>query len=88
MATTKISSKGQVVLPKSLRDEMAWPVGTDLIVERDRNRLVLRRNLSVPETTVDQVAGMLKYDGPPVSIEDMQASIDRELRARWRRKSK
>ena len=39
---TQISSKGQVVIPSSLREEMNLSVGTKIAVERDGNAIVLR----------------------------------------------
>jgi AbrB family looped-hinge helix DNA binding protein len=88
MQTTRVSSKGQVVLPKSVRDELDWPPGTDLAIERGNGSVVLRRVRTIRPTTIEEVAGMLKYDGPPVTLEDMQRAIDEELAERWRRKSR
>lgn len=88
METTKLSSKGQVVLPKTIRDELAWPVGADLTVEREDDAVVLRRKDAIRPTTIEEVAGMLKYNGPPVTLEDMEKAIDDAMRERWRRKSK
>jgi AbrB family looped-hinge helix DNA binding protein len=86
--TTRISSKGQIVVPKSVRDELDWAAGTELTVERcEQDAVVLRRKTVIRPTTVDEVAGMLKYEGPPVTLEDMQRAIDEELLDRWRRKS-
>ena len=71
METTRVSSKGQVVLPKSIRDEMDWPPGTHLTIEKKDCSVVLRRARTIRPTIIDEVAGMLKYDGPPVTLEDM-----------------
>jgi AbrB family looped-hinge helix DNA binding protein len=86
METTKLSSKGQVVLPKSIREELDWPVGTDLLIERRDDSVMLRRKDSVKPTTIDEVAGCLKYEGPPISLKDMERAIDEEMRERWLRK--
>ena len=88
MQTTRVSSKGQVVLPKSLRDELDWPAGTDLTIEKRDGSVVLRRKSTIRPTTIDEVAGMFKYDGPPISLEDMERAIDAEHAERWRRKSR
>jgi AbrB family looped-hinge helix DNA binding protein len=88
METTKVSSKGQVVLPKAVREDYDWPAGTDLAIERGPGYVKLRRNHGIRPTTIDEVAGMLKYDGPPVSLENMERGIDAALRKRWRRKSR
>lgn len=88
MDTTKMSSKGQVVLPKAVRDALKWRAGVDLSVERGDDFVVLRRAAVFPRRTVDDVAGCLTHEGPPVSLEDMEKAIDDELAERWRRKSR
>ena len=32
--STTVSTKGQIVLPKAIRDELGWTAGTRLIVEK------------------------------------------------------
>jgi len=41
--TTKLSTKGQVVIPKHLRDEMDLHGGDNLIVVKKGNSLILRK---------------------------------------------
>ncbi len=41
---TRISSKGQIVLPKAVRERLGWTEGTELVVEVEGDRVVLRRN--------------------------------------------
>jgi hypothetical protein len=33
--------------------------------------------------TIDEVAGFLKYDGPPVTVEDMERGILEEAKRKW-----
>ena len=33
---------------------------------------------------VDDVIGMLKYDGPPISVEEMNAGVDKMFRETWK----
>ncbi|HEX2164738.1 MAG TPA: AbrB/MazE/SpoVT family DNA-binding domain-containing protein [Thermoanaerobaculia bacterium] len=42
MATATISSKGQIVLPKQLRDEMELREGDRVEIAREGDRIVLR----------------------------------------------
>jgi AbrB family looped-hinge helix DNA binding protein len=87
METTRVSSKGQIVLPKELRDAYGWGAGTDLVIERGPgSSLMLRCKDTIQPTTIDAVAGCLKYNGSPVSLEDMERGIEQELRGRWLRK--
>ncbi|MGQ9602124.1 MAG: AbrB/MazE/SpoVT family DNA-binding domain-containing protein [Candidatus Bipolaricaulia bacterium] len=41
--TTKISSKGQVVIPKRLREELGLQVGDSLVIALQDDRLILRK---------------------------------------------
>jgi hypothetical protein len=36
------------------------------------------------KTTLDQVAGVLKYDGQPKSLDDLEAAMRLEVTAQWR----
>ncbi len=88
MDRTKLSSKGQIVLPKSVRDSLKWPPGIDLTVEEGEDFVVLRRSRVFPGRTAKEVAGCLKYHGRPVSVAEMEKAVDDEMRERWRRKSR
>lgn len=86
----KISSKGQLVLPKAVRDAHGLVPGSEVEVESVGDTIVLKPRLRKPRTgrvyTLDEVAGMLKYSGPPVSIRDMDRAIDEEFRRQWHAK--
>ncbi len=88
METTRLSSKGQIIIPKAVRDAHGWKEGTEFTVEASRQAIVLRPKRLFPRTTVDQVFGSAKYDGPPKTIEEMNAGIDEALRERWERKGR
>jgi len=68
---TKLSTKGQVILPKAARDIKGWRAGADLVVEDRPDGLLIRSAKPFPETKLEDIIGILKYDGPPISIEDM-----------------
>lgn len=81
--TTTVSTKGQVVLPAALRKRFGWDVGTKLVVEETSQGVLLKGNSPFgPPTRPEDVFGMLKYKGPPISIEDMDKAIEREVRRR------
>ena len=42
METTRLSTKGQIVLPKTIRTSRAWGPGTEFTVEETRDGLLLR----------------------------------------------
>jgi AbrB family looped-hinge helix DNA binding protein len=74
-ATTIVSTKGQVILPKAIRDQHQWSAGTRLVVENTEAGVLLTRAPLFPPTTHEQAFGMLAYDGPPKSLEDMEQAI-------------
>ncbi|MBL8575905.1 MAG: AbrB/MazE/SpoVT family DNA-binding domain-containing protein [Mesorhizobium sp.] len=81
----KISSKGQLVLPKAVRDAHGLGPGSEVEVESVGDTIVLtpRAKPTRKKYTLEEVAGFLKYDGPPVSIEDMNRAIEKEARRMW-----
>jgi AbrB family looped-hinge helix DNA binding protein len=82
MQTTRLSSKGQVVVPKSIRDEHDWRPGTEFIVESTRDGILLRPAKPRPASILAELAGSLGYRGPAKTIEEMEAGIDAEIAAR------
>lgn len=83
--TTTVSTKGQVILPKEVRDRRQWRPGTRLVVEETAEGVLLRPASRFAPTRPDEVAGMLAYAGPPKSLDDMQAGIAAEARRRHAR---
>lgn len=84
-ATTVVSTKGQVILPKSIRERRKWGPGTRLAVEETPQGVLLKPVPLFPETRPEDVAGSLAYKGRPKTIEEMNASIEAEVRRRHAR---
>jgi AbrB family looped-hinge helix DNA binding protein len=82
--TTVVSTKGQVILPKSIRDRRRWAAGTRLMVEDTADGVVLKAAPLFQPTRVEDVYGILAYDGPAKSLEDMDAAITAEAKRRAR----
>ncbi len=80
--TTRLSTKGQVILPAALRRQLGWQAGTLLEVEDTPEGLLLKAAPLFPPTEPDEVFGCLHRQGPPHTVEDMDAAIDSELRRR------
>jgi AbrB family looped-hinge helix DNA binding protein len=77
--TTVVSTKGQVILPKAVRDQRGWKPGTKLTVEQTPDGVILKPEPLFPPTTLDEVYGCLKWEGPPISLEEMDAAITAEV---------
>ena len=75
MATTKLSSKGQLIIPKPLRDIHHWQPGQTLEVIDTGDGLLLKPESPFPETTLEMVAGSLKYEGEAKSLAQMEEAI-------------
>ena len=82
MDTTRLSSKGQLVLPKSIRDADDWGEGTEFTVERVAEGVLLRPLRPVPPTRLEDVVGSVGYHGPPRSLEQMEQAIRKGVKAR------
>jgi AbrB family looped-hinge helix DNA binding protein len=81
--TTRLSTKGQVIIPKSLREALHWRPGQELEVIETSEGLLLRPKAPFKPTRLEDVAGMLKYDGPPLSDKDIQARLTESVRKQW-----
>jgi AbrB family looped-hinge helix DNA binding protein len=82
--TTRLSSKGQVIIPKSVRQSHSWPVGQEFTVEDTGDGILLRPIASFPRTTVEEVAGCLRYTGPAKTLTDMENAIKKGVLEQWR----
>jgi AbrB family looped-hinge helix DNA binding protein len=75
MKTTRMSSKGQVIIPKALRERHHWEEGQELMAIDMGDGILLKPKKPFPETTLDRVAGCLKYQGTSKSLEEMEDAI-------------
>jgi AbrB family looped-hinge helix DNA binding protein len=76
---TILSSKGQLVLPKSLRDKKQWKPGSKLTLEDVPDGVMVRLVPAKRRYTVDEVYGMLRYDGALLSEAEIERRIDESL---------
>ncbi len=82
MEITRLSTKGQIVLPQAIRDSHAWPPGTEFQVEETSDGILLRPTARFPETKIEMVAGFLRPGGKPRTLKEMKAAVDREVMRR------
>lgn len=82
MSTAKVTSKGQITIPAETRARLRLVPGSKVdFVQNAAGETVLR-----PKTgDIRRVKGIIKYDGPPVSIEDMDQAIREAAADRFRR---
>jgi len=76
MAIATMTTKGQITIPKEIRDALRLQPGdrVDFVLGKD-GRAVLR-----PATrSIMDLCGMLKHNGPPVTVEQMNEGIARAV---------
>lgn len=87
MARTRLSSKGQVILPKAVREAYQLKPGVEFSVEECADGILLRPlPRAFAPTRVEDVLGCAGYDGPPKTLADMEAAIVRGVFERAGRK--
>lgn len=86
-AYTKVSAKGQVVIPKAVRDRLQWTEGEQLEVVEAAGGVLLRRKSPPRERiTIDEFHRRIPpHEGPPVPLEEMDKAILEEAARRYRR---
>lgn len=71
MVESAVTSKGQTTLPKAVREALGVGPG-------DRVRYAILDNGEVrilPVRPLSRLFGVLKYEGPPVTLEDMERAV-------------
>jgi len=65
-----VAERGQITLPKAVRDALGLVKGTQLKVELDGSRIILRKNV---DDAVSRLRGRFKLDGFADTDEAMRA---------------
>ena len=76
MLQSKLSTKGQVIIPKPLRTAHNWQAGQRLqFIDTPDGILVKSDPATFKQTSIEQVAGCLQYKGKAKSITKMNEVI-------------
>jgi AbrB family looped-hinge helix DNA binding protein len=82
-ATTHMSSKGQIVVPKAMRDRRGWRSGEKLLVEERPEGVLIRKATDDRPSRMEDVFGCLGPAKRKVSIEEMNTAVDDYVRKHW-----
>jgi AbrB family looped-hinge helix DNA binding protein len=82
METTRLSTKGQIIVPKGIRVARAWGPGTEFTVEETGGGILLRPTPHFPNTNLEEVAGCLRSKRKSKTPAQMRAAIGREVQRR------
>jgi AbrB family looped-hinge helix DNA binding protein len=74
--TVKLSSNGQLLIPKELRERLHWEAGIELTLVPTGRGVLLQPSIKKAQHNLADLRGMLKYDGPPVSLEALCKPVD------------
>jgi AbrB family looped-hinge helix DNA binding protein len=78
---TRVSSKGQIVIPKSVRNHYQWKAGTVLKIEETASGVVLSPATN-PSISQEEVFGCLKKEvSKRVSLKEMDQAISKLARS-------
>jgi AbrB family looped-hinge helix DNA binding protein len=83
--TTTVSTKGQVILPKVIRQRREWDAGTRLLVEETPEGVLLKPAPAFAETRPEDVFASLPYSGKPKTLKEMEAGVLAEAKRRHAR---
>lgn len=80
MQTTRLSSKGQVIIPKELRLRRRWEPGQEFQTIETEEGVLLKPVSTFPETSLLEVISCLPYSGKAKSLKEMEEAIKKGAR--------
>ena len=80
MEKTRLSHKGQIVIPKQVRSAHGWEPGLEFAVEDMGDCIKLKPIKPYAETQIKDVLGCIHYKGPKKSLKEMEAAIAKGAR--------
>jgi len=75
MEKVKLSSKGQFILPKAIRDRHQWKAGTEFVVIDRGTELIVKPARVFPRTDLESPDAPSIYKGKPLSVEEMKQAV-------------
>lgn len=81
MQASQVSSKGQVVIPKLLRDRLGLKNGSRLAFVQEGDSLRLTPLDGRARSSLKQGYGLADYRGPAVSLDDMRKAVMKKAKS-------
>jgi len=82
MGTARLSSKGQLIIPKPVRKAHCWETGQELEVVDMEDGVLLKTKSPFRQTSLNEVAGSLSYSGPAKTVAQMKEAIGKGIKTR------
>lgn len=75
MENTRLSSKGQIIIPQRIREAHQWQAGLEFNVIDTEEGILLTPRLPFKPTSIKDVLGCVNYKGRKKSLKEMEAGI-------------
>ena len=75
----KLSSKGQVVIPKAIRDSLNWDTGVELTLVASESGVILQTRQKKSKQDISSLRGMLESPNISLSTEELCQPVDFEV---------
>jgi AbrB family looped-hinge helix DNA binding protein len=77
---TQLSSKGQVIIPSSIRKRHMWHSGTRFTVIEVNDGVLLKPLSDTKKIKAEDLLGIANYKGPTKTLEDMEEAISKGVK--------
>jgi len=75
MSTARLSSKGQLIIPKPIRKAHGWDTGQELEVIDSEEGIFLKSKSLFKPSSMEEVVGSLPYTGEAKTVSQMHEAI-------------
>ena len=72
---TRLSTKGQLIIPRAIRVRRGWRAGAELVIEERGDDVILRLAAEPAETRIEDLVGCTGYRGRRRSLREMKEGI-------------
>ncbi len=77
MEITRLSSKGQIIIPQAIREAHKWQPGLEFDVVDTDQGLLLMPHMPFKPTAVKDLIGCVNYKGARKSLKEMEQGIEK-----------
>ena len=74
--TVKLSSKGQLVIPRAIREALHWETGTELTVIASGNGIMIQPKRKKTGKRMEDLIGFLRENESPIDNEELCKPVD------------
>jgi AbrB family looped-hinge helix DNA binding protein len=79
---TILSAKGQIVIPKAIRDANRWQAGMRMMIDATAHEMTIRPVQTSRQLPPETVGGCLAYTGTAKTIDEMHSAIQLGMQER------